>query len=463
MAAIADLVQQAVANHPGATTDMMYRILKQENPQLDPNAVSYRGVQGLSQITQGTWKLANPGKPYSLDPADQLNAQAAILAPLQKMYGSDTALVASGYSGGPGVPALAKKMMQDNPDMTEIDAIYQAASHYYQINPKTSTPPGEVSKYAARASGMSATSVAAPQPPTVQAYRADDSDPALAQPVSGMNVSADQLAGLQNAIAPPLIIGDGLGQEAWYTDQGIVRTRRPPTLADFPVTFKLFFDTAANVLPVTIALNASLRTHQRSMRHVVTKQRTLTGMLVNLWGHAPDQISGQGSTGLFLNQLGVSDFLSLSTVSPELQAQILKAFQSPDMNTADSLEAWMNSNEGFFRMAAKDAFVELLSLFKNNGTVWFRNENYTGYTTGKEQMGADAWSPQTGSTTFQNAARRNDVMTRGKVVLYFRNAAYYGYFKNLTFAMDATKPFRWDFNFVFQVESTVTNVSVPWT
>ena len=118
-------------------------------------------------------------------------------------------------------------------------------------------------------------------------------------------------------------------------------------------------------------------------------------------------------------------------------------------------------NEGTFRVAAKDAFQEFLALFKNNGVVWYRSRSYTGYTTSLEQLGPNAWSPHTGSSTFQNSARRNDVMTRGQVAMYYRDSVYYGYFNSLTWTMEAKNPFRWDFNFTFKVESTVQNLLVP--
>lgn len=301
---------------------------------------------------------------------------------------------------------------------------------------------------------------------TTPAYLTDDNDPAVALPVQGVGIPSDQIAGVLAAVnvgqSQNLIINSGLDQAAWNANPGILQVNKATAAVGSPVTFRIFFDVKGQPLPVVLSLNASLRTHQRTMRHITSRQKTLTAMLVNLWGMSPDQISGQASTGLFANQLGVTDFLSLSTAPDSLKQQVLKAF-TQDLNTSDTIETAMDANSAFFRIAAKDAFIEFLSMFKNNGSVWFRNQNYTGYTTGNDQVAVDAWSPSTGSTTFQNAARRNDVMTRGKVVMYFRNSAYYGYFKNLSWTMDAANPFRWNFNFVFQVESTQTNLQVPQT
>ena len=52
-------------------------------------------------------------------------------------------------------------------------------------------------------------------------------------------------------------------------------------------------------------------------------------------------------------------------------------------------------------------------------------------------------------------------MVRGQVVMNFRNSSYYGYFKNLTWSLDAKNPYRWNFTFTFQVESTCTKLVVP--
>jgi hypothetical protein len=38
---------------------------------------------------------------------------------------------------------------------------------------------------------------------------------------------------------------------------------------------------------------------------------------------------------------------------------------------------------------------------------------------------------------------------------------YLGYFKSLTWAMDAATPFAWAFNFVFQVEKTYSALYFP--
>jgi hypothetical protein len=190
------------------------------------------------------------------------------------------------------------------------------------------------------------------------------------------------------------------------------------------------------------------------------------------------------------NQLGVTDYISLMRPNDEALAEVKYGFSIP--STSDllfendkSLQADAQAavdaavRQGFatprvrvdgqtqlalspnsFRVAARDAFAELLALFKNNGTVWYRNEAYSGLTTQQSQVGPDAWSPTNGLSTFQTMSSRNDVMTRGKVQMNFRNGVYSGYFKSLTWTMDAKNPFRWNFTFVFAVEKTTLSLRV---
>jgi hypothetical protein len=466
MPTIGQLQQNAAAAN-GIPVAWLTMIQNVENPNLNPNAMSYTGVQGLAQITKATWATANgPNVPYSLDPAAQINTQALLLAKYQSDYNGDFALAAAAYNGGPGVANQAQKLIAQG--VPESQAISMAAGNIYGQGSGKQT---EVNNYVAKATGQSAASVAAQSNQAtspaggnaqIQTVGVDDSDPAVAVPVMGMTISQEQITSINTAINPPLVTDmPGLMRVPWYADSGILQVDAPTTAVGFPVTFQIYFSLAQGPV-VLLALNASIRTFQKAMRHITNRQRTRTGFQVNLWGSQPDQITGTASTGLFMNQLGVTDFLSLSAATTEVQNAVIQAFSSPStspnqLNTVAS----SGTNDGFFRVAAKDAFVEFLSMFKNNGTVWFANQNSTGYTTGTAQMAADVWSPLTGSTTFQNAARRMDVMTRGSVVMTFRNTAYYGYFKNLSWTMDAEHPFRWIFNFVFQVESTIATVTVP--
>jgi len=307
---------------------------------------------------------------------------------------------------------------------------------------------------------------------TPNIYGPDNTNPVTAVPVYG---SAAFLV-TQQDIEPPLVITAGLDETPWFSDPDILLDDAPTDAVPTPVTFLIYFDPNSDPLstttgyPIEVKLKASLSRVNRGMRHVVNTRPTRTGFGVTLWGMQPDLISGSGSTGAFDNQLGITDYLSVSQADAEVVNLITSGLtytENPNTGaiTKTITDHGSNPNQisgDSLRIAAKDAFVELLFTFKNNGIVWFRNRNYTGYVSGADnELGNDAWSPETGSSVFQNRARRNDVMTRGNVAMYFRNSVYYGYFKSLNWTEDAEKPFQWNFTFTFQVERTVTAVPIP--
>ena len=43
----------------------------------------------------------------------------------------------------------------------------------------------------------------------------------------------------------------------------------------------------------------------------------------------------------------------------------------------------------------------------------------------------------------------------------FKGTTYLGYFKSLTWQMDADNPFQWTFSFTFQVEKTIGYIFSP--
>jgi hypothetical protein len=313
-----------------------------------------------------------------------------------------------------------------------------------------------------RPSGSSSSTGGSPAQTSTEAsfFGVNDASATAAVPVQGSTISADQAYAAVQAAFPSLVTYAGLDEVPWFADKSILQVDGATKAIPQPVTFQIFFNTNLAPVPIVLELNASLANFERSMRHVINRQPTRTGFLLSFWGMQPDLITGTGSTGLFSNQLGMTDFLSLSSATSDVQQMILQVFRADTRATAN-IETMLNASNGFLRIAAKDAFVEFLALFKNNGTVYFQNPNYSGYTTQQQQMAPNLWSPITGSTVVQNAARRNDVLTRGAVALNFRNSTYFGYFKSLTWQMDAENPFRWTFNFTFQVERTVTNVPIP--
>jgi hypothetical protein len=113
------------------------------------------------------------------------------------------------------------------------------------------------------------------------------------------------------------------------------------------------------------------------------------------------------------------------------------------------------------RVAAQDAFVEFLSLFKMNGNVWYHNAGYQNTGQDLTQAGTSLYSSTTGISNTQMNARNNDILTRGYVTMRYKSNTYYGFFKSLSWQMSAEKPFQWTFSFVFQVERTINQLYLP--
>lgn len=337
------------------------------------------------------------------------------------------------------------------------------------------------------------------------------------------NINSEVLA----ATEPILQRDDAtLQNTAWYADTGLV-TGNPRIRASVqPVSFTVYFDrndptqylrNPADSSPIEVQLNTSLTSFEIASKHVYNRTPSRTGMHVTLWGMEPDLISGSGTTGVFMNQFGLTDFMSVAGINDDIVKILTSGFSrsfQPEVNIMDESVAFQNEtpdtqsfnlistvqqlpsnaisvatvsgsnqtasniigrqnlskpNEAF-RVAAQDAFVELLKLFQMNGNVWFYSQEYaSGGANGSnlglmgqtQQESPTAWSSKTGTTSFQQHARNNDVMTRGYVSMRYRNNIYLGYFKQFSWTQDAESPFQWKFSFAFQVEKTYTALYFP--
>jgi hypothetical protein len=337
--------------------------------------------------------------------------------------------------------------------------------------------------------------------------------------------SAKNLTELQATMEPILQTpDDSLGATPWYNDTGLVTGNKNIRNSVQPVSFTVFFDrndpnqmlrdgaTQTNK-PIEIQLNTSLSSFEITSKHIYNRTPSRTGMHITLWGMELDLINGSGTTGVFMNQFGLTDFMSTAGVSQDiinlLSGGLQKTFErtfnptttsvavpsssviGSDLDVAVVTDSQTTTGQVFstavtgdqgtlntvagqriaklnlsnpseaFRVAAQDAFVELLKLFQMNGNIWFHSQSYANGTNlgtiGQTQQEAPtAWSRKAGATSFQQHARNNDVMTRGYVAMRFKNNVYLGYFKTLSWTQDAESPFQWKFNFTFQVEKTYT-------
>ena len=275
-----------------------------------------------------------------------------------------------------------------------------------------------------------------------------------------------------------LVINKNLDETPWYKDGGMVTGN--PRIRGFvaPISFRMLIN--GNPLntkgldptgkPIEVQLNASVKSYSKTMRHVYTKNPTRTGIHITFWGQQADLIEAQCTTGVFMNQMGLTDFMSTAKFSTDLINLLNQGFAHTINNSTGNVDTALKitqqrttnpSGLSAFRVAAQDAFVELLSLFKSNGNVWFRKDNYTGAFSQSDQAGIATWSPTAGTSTQQGNARNNDVMTRGSIAMQLKNSTYLGFFKSLSWTQDASNPFQWNFNFVFQVERTIELLEYP--
>jgi hypothetical protein len=260
------------------------------------------------------------------------------------------------------------------------------------------------------------------------------------------------------------IIQEGLDTIPWYDEAAIGETvvGNPHLLNKRPIWFKVLVGSSPTSYltdkdgnQVELRLNCSLSSFDLQMKHQFSRTPTRTGMHLTLWGMTPDIIHGSGSTGAWINQYGLSNFMS--TMKDKIDPISLLRIHSQwgQKQTSDEREMSQFLLEDYtqpFQVSAQDAFVEFLSLFKYNAITRFRSENYDGYFTDRDQIGDNLWSENYGTSTTVAGVRNNDVMQRGYVVLGMRKDVYLGYFKSLTFTEDTEKPYRWNFDFVFQVQ-----------
>jgi hypothetical protein len=249
------------------------------------------------------------------------------------------------------------------------------------------------------------------------------------------------------SIEPVLQVEDAsLSNTPWYKDTGLLTGNSRIRASVQPVTFSVFFDrndpnqflkNPADNTPIELQLNTSLSSFEISSKHVYNRTPSRTGMHVTLWGMEPDLISGQGSTGVFMNQFGLTDFMSTSGITDDIIKLLTSGFAadfSPTFDPFDSEVAIQDqttsapigsqannfgeqTTPGFalistnqqtstgtasifpvtgdpknaqdiiarqnlkkpseaFRVAAQDAFIEFMKLFQMNGNVWFYSQSY---------------------------------------------------------------------------------------
>ena len=426
-------------------------------------------------------------------------AGVAYLAYLQDKFPGNQAAQLAAYYAGEGT--VLKAIADTGGDMSGT-AFLNAPS----MNRTQAGKAPTIAQYVSKALG-----IAGGSSPSFSSNEAGPVAGLVRNPVAQQVVAMDKPTVNFNDLFPDVIVNTGLREVPWYKDTGLV-TGNPKVRGSItPVMFEVVLKGRDNEIlsesstsdmgsayrpgnPIQVQLNASMKTFSVSSKHVFHPQRTRTAWHITMWGMQADTIEGNCTTGVFMNQLGITDFFSTAGISQDLITEVTKGFQHFSVadvgelssqsrgvlagtgSTGEVLGAEVKSNDlaslvpllskngpplnaqEMFRVAAQDAFVEFLFLFKNNGVVWFNSQDALG---DNEQVGVDQWSPELGMAATNRNARNNDVMSRGTVIMKFKGTSYMGYFKSLNWSQDAINPFQWTFNFVFQVERTLGYVFSP--
>jgi hypothetical protein len=291
-------------------------------------------------------------------------------------------------------------------------------------------------------------------------------------------VTADQYSKASQST----IIKEGLDVKPWWSEvqSGDTVVGNKSLLGRTPVWFKVLMTPGGSLLtdgtnPVELRLNCSLAQIDLQMKHKYSRVPTRTGMHISFWGMEADTIHASGSTGAWMNQYGLTSFMStMKSKTPREMQDYIKQMNpgegertnwlaSLGVPTADgsSRPPTVGQQVQPYKVSAQDAFAELLALFKYNAITRFRTDNYDGYFSDRDQLGGSLWSEKYGGSTTQAGARNNDVMYRGYVIMGVRDDTYVGFFKSLTFNEDAEKPNRWHFDYTFQVQYKVRMSTKP--
>ncbi len=317
------------------------------------------------------------------------------------------------------------------------------------------TTEGKASQYWEKAGGPTGASIGSSAVPKAIVPTMTPADVAAYSPLS---FDVSQLT----PAAPKQILTDGLDTPDWPETPGLFRGREA---LNFPAYFQVRTarsggDTLTNPVtkqPINVRLNVSLQRVDDGGSHIATRQTTHNGFLITLWGQNMNTLVGRGTTGAFLNAFGLVDMMSTQDLPPSFVERLKATAWAQNPAQLDALF----KNQNPLRVAAQDAFYDLLALFKNNGVIRFVGNQDTDVFGGDQANDADSstvYTPSAGATGYQMNARRGAVLTRGSIIFRLRGSTYKGYFKSLNFTASADNPFKWDFDFNFRVLESLNPV-----
>src|ERR1700739_27783 len=149
--------------------------------------------------------------------------------------------------------------------------------------------------------------------------------------------------GNANIITPLIVINDGLDAVPWYQDQGLItgnpRLRQEVQPVNFQVllhdnNYFVLSSQGARGVPINIQLNASMKSINWTMKHNYHHQRTRTAHHITFWGMNADTIEGTCTTGVFMNQFGLTDYYSTRTVNDNLKTLVTNGMMFGEASSA---------------------------------------------------------------------------------------------------------------------------------
>ncbi len=466
------------ANGYGVPSDLVLKVMQAEssggssfNSAPNNNNTIDVGPMQLNSANftgpNGTYSVPGAGNYNPNDPQDNVNGGVAQLGYLLDHYNGDQTKAVAAYNNGAGAVDAAIAQYGD-----DYNAHLKNPGYVTGVLGPNNTPPPANQNAANVTNPAPGANTPNPDPlnHTVVPYRDLHLDPISTETALALAPPSAVILTAPNGVS-------SLKQTPWYSNPNELTGNPSIHRLGYPVSFQIVTDRGTGTQltddgtptgkPILIRLNASMKSYNLQSSHIINKQPSRTGIHLTFWGMNADMISGECSTGLFMNQFGITSFLNVSKVNSEAVQLISNAFGGGAI-------ASLSSNPDSLRIAAQDAFVEFLSLFKNNGVTWYHPQDYTQNNgTAPDQASAvatgtqttqsqSAFSPKTGTTTYQMKALNNEVYTRGYVVMNFRSNSYLGFFKSLSWVIDADTPYRWNFQFVFQIERTLSLVYYPY-
>ena len=337
------------------------------------------GAMQLNPVTINTVRQTNP----DFDPTNltqNVNAGVSLIANLQKQFGNNEVDVLGAYAmGAQGWKDYKAGLIPPTPGA--VDLIKKVAG---TTIPGTPSPAANANSDTAGTPGISVLGLPAPT---------------VAQSVVFTQPTVDY-----QSLFPDVIINTDLSGTPWYSDTNLItgnpKVRNSTTPVIFEVVLKgrdleTLSTQGAVGTPIQVQLNASMKTFNVAMKHVFTPKRTRTGWHITMWGMEADTIEGGCTTGVFMNQLGLTDFFSTSTIDNQLIELVTSGFQTiyglgltqTSEITQQNVNVFYqrlqsitgNDTSEAFRVAAQDAFTEFLFLFKNNGIVWLNSQTAIWY------------------------------------------------------------------------------------